>query len=154
VQGFRARTARHARGDRQAQRDRISGARRVARWSAPGTRRAYCALDWNTGQIVSQTSLTPGGLFGGEIGSAALVDGKLITVSNHGAAHVARVFALDPASGEVVWEAEPPPGNVFAPIGAVRGVAFVGTDQGTLTALDTRTGEALWSHTAPARAAC
>ena len=30
---------------------------------------------------------------------------------------------------------------IFAPVGAVPGVAFVGTDTGTLAALDTRTGE-------------
>ena len=114
----------------------------------------YYALDRDTGDIVWSSPLTPGGLFGGEIGSAALVDGKLLTVSNHAAANVARVFALDPGSGEVVWEAEPFPGRVFAPIGAVRGVAFVGTDAGTLAALDTRTGDVLWSYTAPARTGC
>jgi polyvinyl alcohol dehydrogenase (cytochrome) len=114
----------------------------------------YYALDRDTGQIVWQTPLTPGGLFGGEIGSAALVDGKLITVSNHGAEGVARIFALDPDTGGVLWEADPFPGRIFAPVGAVRGVAFVGTDAGTLAALDTRTGDLLWRHTAPARTGC
>jgi outer membrane protein assembly factor BamB len=64
------------------------------------------------------------------------------------------VFALDPDSGAVLWQAEDFPGLIFAPVGAVRGVAFVGTDAGTLAALDTRTGARLWTHTAPARTGC
>jgi outer membrane protein assembly factor BamB len=33
-------------------------------------------------------------------------------------------------------------------------VAFVGSDAGTLAALDVRTGAQLWSHMAPARTGC
>ena len=120
----------------------------------------YHALDRDTGTVVWETRLTPGSFFGGEIGSGAFVDGKLVVVSNVGdpatntATNVARVFALDPASGDIVWEAEDFPGKIFAPVGAVPGVAFVGTDAGTLAALDTRTGKKLWSHAAPARTGC
>ncbi len=120
----------------------------------------YHALDRETGAIVWETPLTPGSIFGGEIGSAALVDGKLIVVSNVGnpstnfPTNVAKVFALDPDSGAVLWEAEDFEGKIFAPIGAVHGVAFVGTDTGLLAALDTRTGDRLWTHDAPARTGC
>jgi polyvinyl alcohol dehydrogenase (cytochrome) len=114
----------------------------------------YHALDRDTGEIVWEGPLTPGGLFGGEIGSAASVDGKIVAVSNDGANGVAKVFALDPATGELLWEAAPFPGRIFAPVGAVPGVAFVGTDAGTMAALDTRTGAQLWSYTAPARTGC
>ncbi len=121
---------------------------------------AYHALDRDTGEIAWETTLTPGSVFGGEIGSAALVDGKLVVVSNVGnpatnaPTNVAKVFALDPASGTIRWEAEDFPGRIFAPVGAVPGVAFVGTDAGTLAALDTRTGRRLWTYDAPARTGC
>lgn len=114
----------------------------------------YHALDRDTGEIVWEGPLTPGGLFGGEIGSAAYVDGRIIAVSNDGPNGVTKAFALDPGSGELLWETDPFPGRIFAPVGAVRGVAFVGTDAGTMAALDTRTGEQLWSYTAPARVGC
>jgi polyvinyl alcohol dehydrogenase (cytochrome) len=120
----------------------------------------YHALDRDTGDVVWETTLTPGSLFGGEIGSAALVDRKLVAVSNVGnpatnfPTNVARVFALDPDTGAILWVAQDFPGKIFAPVGAVRGVAFVGTDTGVLAALDTRTGARLWTHTAPARTGC
>jgi outer membrane protein assembly factor BamB len=120
----------------------------------------YHALDRETGEVVWETRLTPGSFFGGEIGSAAFVDEKLVAVSNVGdpnsnaPTNKAKVFALDPASGEIEWESEELDGMIFAPVGAVPGVAFVGTDQGQLLALDTRSGEELWSHEAPARTGC
>ena len=120
----------------------------------------YHALDRDTGEVAWETTLTPGSVFGGEIGSGALVDGRLVVVSNVGnpatnaPTNVAKVFALDPASGVVRWEAEDFPGRIFAPVGAVPGVAFVGTDAGTLAALDTRTGRKLWTWNAPARTGC
>jgi polyvinyl alcohol dehydrogenase (cytochrome) len=120
----------------------------------------YHALDRDTGELVWETMLTPGSFFGGEIGSGALVDGKLVVVSNVGdpatnaPTNVAKVFALDPGSGAILWEAEDFPGQIFAPVGAVRGVAFVGTAAGTLAALDTRTGARLWTHDAPTRTGC
>jgi polyvinyl alcohol dehydrogenase (cytochrome) len=114
----------------------------------------YHALDRDTGELVWEGPLTPGGLFGGEIGSAAYVDRKIIAVSNDGPNGVTKAFALDPGSGTLLWESEPLPGRIFAPVGAVRGVVFIGTDAGTMAALDTRTGERLWSYTAPARVGC
>ena len=120
----------------------------------------YHALDRDTGAIVWETTLTPGSFFGGEIGSGAFVDGKLIVPSNVGNAannsptDVAKVFALDPASGRILWEAEPFEGQIFAPVSAVRGVAFVGTADGLMAALDTRTGERLWTFEPPARTGC
>jgi polyvinyl alcohol dehydrogenase (cytochrome) len=68
--------------------------------------------------------------------------------------NVAEVFALDPGSGAILWQAEDFPGLIFAPVGAVPGVAFVGTAAGTFAALDTRTGARLWTHDAPARTGC
>jgi polyvinyl alcohol dehydrogenase (cytochrome) len=120
----------------------------------------YHALDRDTGKVVWETTLTPGSVFGGEIGSGALVDGKLVVVSNVGdpatnsPTNVAKVFALDPAKGRVLWEAEDFAGKIFAPVGAVPGVAFVGTDTGVLAALDTRNGKQLWTQNAPEKTGC
>jgi polyvinyl alcohol dehydrogenase (cytochrome) len=120
----------------------------------------YHALDRDTGKVVWETTLTPGSVFGGEIGSAALVDGKLVAVSNVGnpatnsPTNVAKVFALDPAKGRVLWEAQDFAGKIFAPVGAVPGVAFVGTDTGLLAALDTRDGKQLWTQNAPEKTGC
>jgi polyvinyl alcohol dehydrogenase (cytochrome) len=115
----------------------------------------YHALDRDTGEVVWETELTPGSVFGGEIGSAAFVDGRLIASSNVGNPETntptdfTKVFALDPATGEVLWSSEELPGKIFAPVSAVPGIAFVGTDRGRLAALDTATGEELWTYDAP-----
>jgi polyvinyl alcohol dehydrogenase (cytochrome) len=120
----------------------------------------YHALDRDTGKLVWETRLTPGGMFGGEIGSGAFVDGKIVAVSNVGdpktnaTTNFSFVFALDPATGKVLWKSERFPQMIFAPVGAVPRLAFVGTTAGTFTALDTSTGKRLWTKTAPAKVAC
>ena len=119
----------------------------------------FHALDRDTGRIVWQTRLTPGSAFGGEIGSAAFVDGEIIATSNVGdpatnaPTDVTKVFALDPATGRIRWTAPPLPGKVFAPVSAVPGVAFVATDRGMMAALSTPTGRRLWTYRAPAKTA-
>jgi polyvinyl alcohol dehydrogenase (cytochrome) len=120
----------------------------------------FHALDRETGKVVWEKQLTPGSVFGGQIGSAALVDGKLIASSNVGdpdtnaPTDVTKVFAMDPATGRLQWTSEELAGKIFAPVGAVPGVAFVGTDRGLMVAFDTETGEELWSFEAPAKTAC
>ena len=115
----------------------------------------YHALDRGTGEVVWTRPLTPGGFFGGVIGSAAFVDGLLVMSSNGGdlqtsqPANVSRVFALDPATGEIRWTSEDFPGMIFAPVSAVPGIVFVGTDQSLMIALDSQTGRRLWSFAAP-----
>ena len=114
----------------------------------------YYALNRATGKLAWETFLTHGSTFGGVLGSSAVVDGKILASSNVGdptsnsTTNVSKVFALDPATGHILWSANFG-GNVFAPIGAVPGLAFVGTDTGTMTALDTSTGRVLWSFRAP-----
>lgn len=120
----------------------------------------YHAIDRDSGQLAWETPLTPGGFFGGVIGSAAFVDGRLVMSSNGGdpktklPPNVARVFALDPATGAIQWTSEDFAGMIFAPVSAVPGVAFIGTDQGLMVALDTATGTRLWSVTAPDKTGC
>jgi len=120
----------------------------------------FHALDRDTGKVVWETHLTPGSFFGGQIGSSAFVDGKLVATSNVGdpdtnaPTDVTKVFGLDPATGKIEWTAQPYPGRVFAPVSAVPGVAFVATDKGTMVALDTSTGKELWRFQAPNQTAC
>ena len=108
----------------------------------------YHALNRVTGELVWETRLTQGGPFGGAIGSAAFVDGTLIAVSNNAPNSASKALALDPASGAVRWTSDFE-GSIFAPVSAVPGVAFVGTTNGVLAALDTRTGARLWTYVAP-----
>lgn len=120
----------------------------------------FHALDRDTGAVVWQTSLTPGSVFGGVIGSAAFVDGLLVMSSNVGdpktnaPTNASKVFGLDPANGTIKWTSDDFEGKVFAPISAVPGVAFVGTDAGHMAALDTGTGKKLWTFEAPAKTGC
>ena len=120
----------------------------------------FHAFDRDTGEVVWDAVLTPGSAFGGQIGSSAFVDGSLIASSNVGdpasnaPTDVTKVFALDPATGAIRWTAPDLPGKIFAPVSAVPGVAFIGTDRGMLAALDTTTGKELWSYRAPDKTAC
>lgn len=117
----------------------------------------YHTLDRETGEVVWQTSLTPGSVFGGVIGSAAFVDGRLVMSSNIGdpatnaPTNASKIFALDPATGDIVWTSTELTGKVFGPVGAVPGVAFVGTDANTMYAFDVGTGKQLWSFDAPGK---
>lgn len=120
----------------------------------------YHAVDRDTGKVVWETQLTPGSAFGGEIGSAAFVDGTIVASSNVGdpetnaPTNVTHLFGLDPATGAKRWTSEELAGKIFAPVGAVPGVAFSGTDLGKLVALDVKTGKTLWTMDAPAKTAC
>jgi polyvinyl alcohol dehydrogenase (cytochrome) len=114
----------------------------------------YHALDRDTGEVVWESSLTPGSTFGGINGSSAIVDGALIVTSNIGdpetnaSTNVTTVSALDAATGAQRWQIEEE-GMVFAPVSAAPGVAFVGTTLGAMLALDVTDGTELWRHEAP-----
>lgn len=120
----------------------------------------YHAVDRDTGKIAWETPLTPGSAFGGEIGSAAFVDETIVASSNVGdpetnaPTNVTHVFGLDPATGVKKWTSEEFQGKIFAPVGGVPGLAFCGTDQGRMFALDTDTGKTVWSMDAPDKTAC
>lgn len=115
----------------------------------------YHALDRDTGAVVWETRLNNGGFFGGTIGSAAFVDGKLIASANDGKTmKTSAVFALDPATGKKLWVSQPFSNTIFAPVSAVPGVAFVGTSDAVMTALDTATGKPLWTFKPPDKTAC
>ncbi|HEV2310634.1 MAG TPA: PQQ-binding-like beta-propeller repeat protein, partial [Acidimicrobiia bacterium] len=110
----------------------------------------YEALDAATGRLVWQRSLVAGGSFGGLLGSAAYVDGRLVVSANVGKSNpkASKILALDPATGATRWS-DDLTGDVLGPISAVPGVAFVGTDQDEMVAIDTATGGQLWRYDAP-----
>jgi polyvinyl alcohol dehydrogenase (cytochrome) len=115
----------------------------------------YHALDRDTGAVVWDTRLSQGGFFGGTIGSAAFVDGKLIASANDGKTmNSSEVFALDPATGKKVWVSQQFAKTIFAPVSAVPGIAFVGTSDSVMTALDSATGKPLWTFHPPDKTAC
>ncbi|HEY5887997.1 MAG TPA: PQQ-binding-like beta-propeller repeat protein [Acidimicrobiales bacterium] len=114
----------------------------------------FHTLDRESGDIVWETTLTPGSSFGGVNGSSAFVDGTLVVSSNIGdpetnaPLNTAQVFGLDAATGEIAWTTDLE-GMVFAPISTAPGLAFVGTTLGTFLVLDAATGEELWTQEAP-----
>lgn len=131
-------------------------------WSAGGRdfvgagdkRGVYYALDRDSGEVIWQANLTTGSMLGGTIGSGAFVDSTLVVTSNVGnpennaPTNASRVVALDPSTGDPRW-AHDLDTNVFAPVSAIPGVAFVGTTDGTLLALDVAAGDVLWQFQAP-----
>jgi len=114
----------------------------------------FHTLDRETGDIVWESTLTPGSSFGGVNGSSAYVDGTLVVSSNVGDPETnaplnsAQVFGLDAATGDIAWTTELE-GMVFAPISTTPGLAFVATTLGTFLVLDAATGDELWTQDAP-----
>jgi polyvinyl alcohol dehydrogenase (cytochrome) len=114
----------------------------------------YYAMNRRTGRLVWEAHLAPGSTFGGALGSAAVVGNRIVASSNIGdpatnaTTNTSVVDALNPATGHLEWTRHFA-GNVFGPVSAVTGVAFVGTDKGAMTALDTSDGKTLWSYHAP-----
>lgn len=116
----------------------------------------YHALDAKSGRSVWNTTLTPGSTFGGVLGSAAFLDGRLIVSSNVGnpksnsTTNRSVVVALNPANGRKLWS-NAFDGNVFGPVTGVSGLAFVGTDAGRYYALRTSNGAQEWTYAPPAQ---
>jgi polyvinyl alcohol dehydrogenase (cytochrome) len=116
----------------------------------------YHALDAKTGRDIWNAALTPGSSFGGALGSAAFLDGRLIVSSNIGdpasnaTTNQSKVFALDPVTGKILWS-RGFAGNVFGPVTGVHGLAFFGTDAAHYYALSTITGTQEWTYMPPAQ---
>ncbi|MGH9045646.1 MAG: PQQ-binding-like beta-propeller repeat protein [Acidimicrobiales bacterium] len=116
----------------------------------------YSALNAATGTLLWQTPLTPGSVFGGALGSAAYAGGRIIASSNIGnpatnaLTNNSTIFALNPQNGAVEWKHDLA-GNVYGPISATKKVAFVGTDNSSMIALDIKTGKQLWSFSPPGK---
>ena len=62
---------------------------------------------------------------------------------------LAEVFALDAATGRLLWENQIPDGRPAAPTGS-GDVVFLGSRSGILYALDAATGQLMWHYPTPA----
>jgi polyvinyl alcohol dehydrogenase (cytochrome) len=120
----------------------------------------YFALDPDTGATLWRTQVGPGSSLGGmEWGSAS--DGSRIYVSianfyglpNTGG-NGGSWAALDPATGQILWQTGDPSGSVaLGPVSVADGIVYVSSMAGdaadpTMLALDAATGLRLWSFAA------
>jgi polyvinyl alcohol dehydrogenase (cytochrome) len=111
----------------------------------------FHTLDRETGEIVWETTLTPGSAFGGVNGSSAFVDGTLVVSSNVGdpatnaPLNTASVFGIDAGTGEIEWQHDVD-GMIFAPVSTTPGLAYVATTDGRFLVLDAATGDELRSR--------
>jgi polyvinyl alcohol dehydrogenase (cytochrome) len=131
----------------------------------------YWALDADTGAVLWHTQVGPGGHLGGihwgtavdsqriyvgvndEVGSAYKLGG---TGSQAGmTTSVGSWAALDPATGQILWQIANPTmtapvngASVNGPVTVINGVVLVGSmdDDGTMLALNAQTGDKLWSY--------
>jgi len=119
----------------------------------------FWALNPDNGNIVWSTPVGPGGSLGGiEWGTAT--DGKRIYVAISNNDHLAYTLvpsgqqiswgswsALDVATGEILWQtADPTAGTIdTGSVSVANGVLYAGSYAGQMYALDTTTGNILWS---------
>jgi len=120
----------------------------------------YYALDPDTGNLLWQTQVGPGSALGGmEWGSAS--DGKRIYVQianlygiPHAGGNAGSWSALDPRTGEVLWQVADPNGAIdIGPMTAANGVVYAASmaiepTKKTMFALDAEKGKILWSFAA------
>ncbi len=116
----------------------------------------FFALDAKTGKILWKrrfANATPAG-FGAAtpaLGAGRVIVEELVRTGDPKTPAANRVFALDPATGRSVWEAEVgrgpvPKGFATATPSVSGGTVFVSSIvDGTTHALDARTGRSLWS---------
>jgi polyvinyl alcohol dehydrogenase (cytochrome) len=111
----------------------------------------YWALDAATGQIVWSTQAGPGSTLGGiEWGTAT--DGKRIYIAEANAGflaypgnaalpHTGSFAALDPATGQILWQTPDPSGSFdLGAVSVSNGVVYAGSMSGHMYALDAATG--------------
>ncbi|PJE95798.1 hypothetical protein CUT44_21320 [Streptomyces carminius] len=116
----------------------------------------YWMLDATTGEVLWSSAVGPGSELGGiQWGTASdgeriyfaesnvngieheLPDGQTIDHSSFG--------ALDPATGEVIWQVpEPHGGTAIAAVSVANGVLYAGSLNNHMYAFDAATGELLW----------
>ncbi len=129
----------------------------------------YFTLDAKTGQILWLTQPGPGSSLGGiEWGPAT--DGKRIYVAEEnffgipyaipggGTITSGSWAALDPATGNILWQVADPShnafggGNALGPVSVANGVVYAPSMSGDVRALDAANGKTLWSQHLPGSA--
>jgi polyvinyl alcohol dehydrogenase (cytochrome) len=120
----------------------------------------FWSLDPDTGEVVWATQVSPGGIAGGlQWGSA--FDGNLIytssanseykdwTVPDGSTTNAGIWSALDPATGEIIWQTANPSGtyNAGGPVSVANGVVYACSQDplGYMFALEAATGAVSWA---------
>jgi polyvinyl alcohol dehydrogenase (cytochrome) len=104
----------------------------------------YRALDRDTGDVLWEAPLTPGGLQGGVMASAAVAGGTVYVASND-RSQDADLVALDAGTGDEVWRVGIE-AHVTGPVTWANGVLYVADDSGRIAAYDAADGARLWAH--------
>ncbi|GIU88629.1 MAG: cytochrome CBB3 [Acidimicrobiia bacterium] len=112
----------------------------------------YAVLDRDTGETVWARQLPTGSHLGGIMTTAAYHDGRIYVSSNRWADHVdfhdpgnvSTTYALDAATGAIVWQTDLPSAT-FGALTYANGVVFQPTITGTVYAFDAADGSVLWS---------
>lgn len=121
----------------------------------------FWALNPNNGEVIWITQVSPGGIVGGLMWGSAF-DGKQIYVSSANSGYQSWSLpngditssgiwsALDPASGEIVWQtANPATGNAGGAISVANKVVYACSQDpdGHMYAMDAANGQVLWDFT-------
>lgn len=112
----------------------------------------YAVLDRDTGATVWARQLPTGSHLGGIMTTAAYHDGTIYVSSNqwvdhvdfHDPGNVSTTYALDAATGAIVWETDLPSAT-FGALTYANGVVFQPTITGTVYAFDATDGSILWT---------
>lgn len=126
----------------------------------------FWALDRETGEVLWETAVSPGSpLVGGFLNNGAYDGERILAVGSTGSSTApgsedpppgtfrrGRLVALDPATGDIIWERQIP-GWTFAPVTSANGVGYVAVDD-TIQAFDARTGQKLYSFKTPGTISC
>jgi polyvinyl alcohol dehydrogenase (cytochrome) len=104
----------------------------------------YRALDRDSGEVLWEAPLTPGGLQGGVMASAAVAAGTVYVASND-RSQDADLVALDADTGDEVWRVGVE-AHVTGPVTWANGVLYLADDSGRIVAYDAADGARLWAH--------
>jgi len=122
----------------------------------------YHVFDARTGQVVWRRQLGspwPSGGIGG-IQWGASYDGKRLYIATY-VAQPGKLFAVDPATGTVLWETPAPADGCTTggavglkvcvpahgvPVSSTPGVVWLGAEDGKFRAYDAKTGQILWTY--------
>jgi polyvinyl alcohol dehydrogenase (cytochrome) len=126
----------------------------------------YYALNPDTGAVNWQTQVGPGSSLGGmEWGSASDGVRIYVAISNfyglpNAGGNAGAWFALDPATGDVLWQTADPNGAVdIGPMAVANGVVYAGSMSGTtgastMFAMDASSGTIHWGFPAGSSVNC
>jgi polyvinyl alcohol dehydrogenase (cytochrome) len=104
----------------------------------------YVLLDRDMGEEIWKAHLTEGSPLGGVMSTAAVADEVIYVASNEAGAR-GIVFALNAASGVIIWQREFT-SPMIGSVSLANGVLYRGTFAGDVVAIDAGDGSVLWSH--------